>query len=41
LHYQNSFMRGVLNLKDVIYYVAVIYFFLLLSVKTLEGKRWQ
>ena len=41
LHFQNSFMRGVLNLKDVVYYVAVIYFFLLLSVKTLEGKRWQ
>ena len=41
LHFQNSFMRGVLNLKDIIYYVAVIYFFLLLSVKTLEGKRWQ
>jgi len=41
IHYQNSFMRGVLNLKDIIFYVAVIYFFLLLSVKTLEGKRWQ
>ena len=41
LHFQNSFMRGVLNLKDVIYYLAVIYFFLLLAVKSLEGKRWQ
>jgi len=41
IHFQNGFMRGVLNLKDVIYYVAVIYFFLLLAVKTLEGKRWQ
>ena len=41
VHFQNGFMRGVLNLKDVIYYVAVIYFFLLLSVKTLEAKRWQ
>ena len=34
-------MRGVLNLKDVIFYVAMIYFFLLLAVKTLEAKRWQ
>lgn len=41
IHFQTGFMRGVLNLKDVIYYVAVIYFFLLLAVKTLEAKRWQ
>ena len=41
IHFQNGFMRGVLNLKDVIYYFAVIYFFLLLAVKTLEAKRWQ
>ncbi len=41
IHFQNGFMRGVLNLKDVVYYVAVIYFFLLLAVKTLEAKRWQ
>ncbi len=41
IHYQNSFMRGVLNLKDVVFYVAMTYFFLLLAVKTLEAKRWQ
>jgi ABC-2 type transport system permease protein len=41
IHFQNGFMRGILNLKDVIYYFAVIYFFLLLAVKTLEAKRWQ
>jgi ABC-2 type transport system permease protein len=41
IHFQNGFMRGILNLKDVVYYVAVTYFFLLLSVKTLEAKRWQ
>jgi len=41
IHFQNGFMRGVLNLKDLIYYLAVSYFFLLLSVKTLEAKRWQ
>jgi ABC-2 type transport system permease protein len=41
IHFQNGFMRGVLNLKDVVYYLAVIYFFLLLAVKTLEAKRWQ
>jgi ABC-2 type transport system permease protein len=41
VHFQNGFMRGVINLKDVIYYLAVTYFFLLLAVKTLEAKRWQ
>lgn len=41
VHYQYGFMKGVLNLKDVVYYVAATYFFLLLSIKTLEAKRWQ
>ena len=41
IHYQNGFMKGVLNLKDLVYYLAVIYFFLLLAVKTLEAKRWS
>ncbi|HVK76707.1 MAG TPA: ABC transporter permease [Kofleriaceae bacterium] len=41
LHFERGFMRGVFNLKDVVYYVAVTYFFLLLAVKTLEAKRWQ
>jgi len=41
IHFQNGFMRGVLNLKDIIFYVAVTYFFLLVAVKTLEAKRWQ
>jgi ABC-2 type transport system permease protein len=41
IHFQNGFMRGILNLKDIIYYLAVTYFFLLLAVKTLEAKRWQ
>ena len=41
IHYQASFMRGIFDLKDLVYYVALIYFFLLLAVKTLEAKRWQ
>lgn len=40
-HFQQSFMRGILNLKDVVYYVAMTYFFLLLATKTMEAKRWQ
>jgi hypothetical protein len=34
-------MRGVIHLKDIVYYLAMAYFFLLLAVKTLEAKRWQ
>jgi ABC-2 type transport system permease protein len=41
IHFQQGFMRGVLNLKDIVYYLAVTYFFLLLAVKTMEAKRWQ
>ena len=41
VRFQGGFMRGIFNLKDVVFYVAMIYFFLLLAVKTLEAKRWQ
>ncbi|HUJ59809.1 MAG TPA: ABC transporter permease [Kofleriaceae bacterium] len=41
IHFQNGFMHATLNLKDVVFYLAVTYFFLLLSTKTLEAKRWQ
>lgn len=41
VHYQYGFMKGVFNLKDVVYYLATTYFFLLLTIKTLEAKRWQ
>jgi ABC-2 type transport system permease protein len=41
IHFQNGFMKGVVNLKDIVAYIAATYFFLLLAVKTLEAKRWQ
>jgi ABC-2 type transport system permease protein len=40
LHFR-GFMTGVIELKDVVYYLAITYLFLLLSTKTLEAKRWQ
>ncbi len=40
-HYQGGFMVGVLTLENVVYYLALTYFFLLLTVKTMEAKRWQ
>ena len=41
VHFQDGFMKGILNTMDIVYYLAVIYFFLLLATKTLEAKRWQ
>jgi ABC-2 type transport system permease protein len=38
---QNAFMRGLLQLDNVVYYVAVTYFFLLAATKTLEARRWR
>lgn len=38
---QRDFMTGVLRLENVVYYVAVAYFFLLASTKTMEARRWQ
>jgi ABC-2 type transport system permease protein len=38
---QSPFMTGVLRLENVVYYVAVTYFFLLAAVKTLEARRWR
>ncbi len=38
---QNAFMKGLLRLENVVYYLAVTYFFLLASTKTLEARRWR
>jgi ABC-2 type transport system permease protein len=38
---QNPFMRGVLQLDNVVYYLAVTYGFLLAATKTLEARRWR
>ena len=40
-HFDKGFMVGNLTLENVVYYLALTYFFLLLAVKTLEAKRWQ
>jgi ABC-2 type transport system permease protein len=38
---QNAFMKGLLTLDNVVYYLAVTYFFLLAATKTLEARRWR
>ncbi|MGH7506995.1 MAG: ABC transporter permease [Longimicrobiales bacterium] len=36
-----GFQIGVLHLRDVVYYLAVTYFFLLLAAKIMEARRWE
>jgi ABC-2 type transport system permease protein len=38
---QKAFMKGLLTLDNVVYYVGVTYFFLLAATKTLEARRWR
>ncbi len=39
-HFSNI-SRGVIDSRDLIYYFSVIFFFLLLSVRFLESRRWR
>lgn len=39
-HY-NDMMRGVIDTKDILYYVSVVLLFLFLSVRVLESRRWK
>lgn len=36
-----SMYRGVLDLKDVVYYLAVIAVFLFLNVRAVESRKWK
>ena len=37
----NDFERGVIDTKHIVYYLSVIAFFLFLSVRALESRRWR
>jgi ABC-2 type transport system permease protein len=39
-HYQ-PFMRGMVHSRDIVYYGAVTYFFLLLAVHTSRLRKWS
>jgi ABC-2 type transport system permease protein len=39
-HYEN-FVRGVIDTRDLVYYVSFIYFFLFLTKRQLESRRWR
>lgn len=35
------FMQGSVNTRDILYYLSVTYFFLLLSTRVIEARRWR
>ena len=37
----SGFQAGILHLRDVVYYLAMSYFFLLAATKVMEAKRWE
>ncbi|OGP70263.1 MAG: ABC transporter permease [Deltaproteobacteria bacterium RBG_13_60_28] len=39
-HY-DSFIRGVIDTRDLVYYLSFIYFFLFLTKRQLESRRWR
>lgn len=39
-HYDN-FIKGVIDLKDVVYYLSFIVFWLFVTVKSIEVRKWK
>ncbi|MEW6440362.1 MAG: ABC transporter permease subunit [bacterium] len=35
------FMKGTVNTSDILYYLSVTWFFLMLSTKVVEARRWR
>jgi ABC-2 type transport system permease protein len=36
-----NFPRGVIDLKDIVYYLSLITFFLFLTLRSLESRKWR
>ncbi len=41
LEHFDNFIRGVIDTKDLVYYFSFIYFFLFLTKRQLESRRWR
>ncbi|VAX19707.1 Gliding motility-associated ABC transporter permease protein GldF [hydrothermal vent metagenome] len=41
LRHQDDFAKGVIKLSDVVYYLSFIFFFIFLSLRSLESKKWR
>lgn len=37
----DSFRDGIIHIRDIVYYLSVIFFFLECSVRALQSRRWQ
>ena len=37
----HSIGRGVIDTRDLVYYVSVVVFFLFLNVRTVESRKWK
>lgn len=41
LHFSNDFTRGLIDSRHVVLYASVTLFFLFMTVRSLEGRRWS
>jgi ABC-2 type transport system permease protein len=40
-HYEESFAKGVLDVKDAVYYVTLIFLGLFFTARSMESLRWR
>jgi ABC-2 type transport system permease protein len=40
-YHLNNISRGVVDSRNVIYYLSLIFFFLFLTVQTIESRKWK
>jgi ABC-2 type transport system permease protein len=41
LHFDRGFSRGIVDTRHVVLYVSLTFFFLFLTVRSLESRRWR
>ena len=39
-HFQ-PFQRGIVNSRDSVYYLSMVFFFLLSTTRVLQARRWR
>lgn len=40
-HYQDTFIRGIINTSDIVYFVSIIVLSLFFATRVVEMRRWQ
>ncbi|MGF1582947.1 MAG: ABC transporter permease [Gemmataceae bacterium] len=41
LHFERNFTRGIIDTRQIVLYVSVAVFFLFLTIRSLESRRWR